>query len=141
MQLDIEYISIINNEVTWDESINLVAEPLISNQYITHGYINEIFESIKQLGFYIVISPQIALPHSRPSASVLKTGFSVLKSNKPIKFGSSDINLVVMFCSVDDSSHIAMLSTLCNKLCNEDDLNKILQAKTNIEIYNVLNQE
>ena len=141
MLLDIEYINIINNEVTWEESIHLVAKPLLLNNYITSGYINEIFESIKQLGFYIVIAPQIALPHSRPSSSVLKTGFSVLKSNKPIKFGSSDINLVVMFCSCDNSSHIAMLSTLCNKLCNADDLNKILQAKTNIEIYNILNQE
>ena len=141
MQLDIQYINIINNEVTWEQSIHLVAQPLLNNNYISSVYISEIFESIKQLGFYIVISPQIALPHSRPSISVLKTGFSVLKSNKSIKFGDSNINLVVMFCSIDETSHINMLSGLCNKLCNEDTLNQILKATTVVEIYNLLNKE
>jgi mannitol/fructose-specific phosphotransferase system IIA component (Ntr-type) len=138
----LNYISkdniIINKSyISWQESINLVAEPLLKNQSINQTYVDAIFKSIDKLGFYIVISKDIALPHARPEDGVIKKGISILKSQYPINFADHQIYLVIMFAATDKESHMKMIEKLINVIGNQELLNKIIKSNDHNEILEI----
>ena len=143
MKIDLNFINVINKQITWQESIELSAFSLLENNYITQNYIKSIFSSIKELGMYIIIDPKIALPHSRPENGAIKTGISILKSNFPITFSDAykEVKLVITFSSFDNTSHIQLLTELSEVLSNEDTLNKILNSTTKEEIWSIINEK
>ena len=75
---------------TWQEAIAISCEKLISKGYIAPAYIDDIIQSVDTYGPYIVILPNIAMPHAEGNfESVYKSGVSFTKFKEPVIFGSS----------------------------------------------------
>lgn len=70
----------------WEEAIHIAAEPLLAQNYIEPGYVEAMIDSVKTLGPYIVIAPNVAIAHARPDNHVNKVGISLLKLGVPINF-------------------------------------------------------
>jgi len=62
----------------WQESIRLVAQPLLKDKYITENYIEAMINVVKEYGAYIVVGKGVALAHARPEEGVNKLGLSVM---------------------------------------------------------------
>lgn len=72
---------------TWQEAIEVSCEKLLNRGYISNTYIEEIIKSVKEYGPYIVILPNIAMPHAEGNFdSVYKSGISFTKFKQPVKF-------------------------------------------------------
>ena len=48
----------------WEDSILACTKPLIEKKVIDQRYVDKIFESIDKYGPYIVLAPDVAMPHS-----------------------------------------------------------------------------
>lgn len=133
-----EFVVILDNVDSWQESIKCVFDPLLKAQCIDERYVQNVFEKIELYGAYHVIAPNIALPHGDFQCGVLKKSMAVLLLRKPIKFSddSYDVKLLVGFAPIDASSHLETLTHLSNLLSDEEQLQKILQASSTKELYN-----
>ncbi len=73
-----EFIQFEDKIDTWQEAIVKSSQPLLEKGYVEQSYVDAMIESVNEYGPYIVITPNVALPHARPEAGSKIMGFSVL---------------------------------------------------------------
>ena len=124
----------------WRQAIRTAAQKLLEKEYIEDKYIGKMIENVEKLGPYIILSDDVAMPHSRPEDGVKKTGISLLKLDEGVDFEeNSSIRLIFILAAKDSNSHIDMITELVNMLQDDEKLNRILNSKTENEILENLN--
>ena len=110
-----DYIQLDISVENFDEAIKASAQPLLTADVIENEYISSILSIYHEIGPYIVITKQIALPHApiEKGAKKLALGFTRLESNDPVKF-------LFPLSAPDNESHISLLSELAELLGNKD---------------------
>lgn len=132
-------ITLKKSVVNWQEAIKIAAQKLLEKGNIDERYINKMIENINKLGPYIVLTDDVAMPHSRPEDGVNKTGISLLKLDKGVSFGKgTDIRLVFILAAQDSDSHIELIAELIETLQNDKKLLNILQSRSEQEIIDNL---
>ena len=131
-------IQILPQVDSWEEAIKIASRPLLEKGYIEPRYIDTMISKVNELGFYIVLSEDVAMPHSRPEDGVLKMGMSLLKLDTPAKFGNNNIQIVITLAAKDNESHIDALANLVELLNDDEKIEKIKLAKTNQEILEII---
>lgn len=83
-----------DKEITdWREAIAESCLVLIDKEIIDETYVEEIIHCVEKYGPYIVIAPQVAMPHSsEKSDGVFGTAISFTKLKQPIRFESEGEN-------------------------------------------------
>lgn len=137
-----ENINLQINAKDWRAAMTAAGNLLVTGGYTTPSYTEEMIAAVETLGPYIVVAPGIALAHSRPAPSVLKTGISLATLASPINFGSEEndpVSIVFGLCATDNNSHINIISQLVNFL-DGDDSALFLQKSQSIEdVYLAIN--
>lgn len=126
----------------WQQAIRAAGELLISGQYTTEDYTQEMIEAVETLGPYIVVAPGLALAHSRPAPSVLKTGLSLVTLAEPVCFGSEEndpVDIVFALCATDNHSHIQIISQLVQFLDDEQNIALLKNATDVHTLYLAIN--
>lgn len=119
----------------WKEAINILGENLEKLNATNGEYKKQIIKNIENLGPYIVIENEIAIPHAGISDGVFRTDFSFLILEKPVKFGNEkEANFFFIFSSTNKEEHIEILNDFYNIILNKDFINKIPK----INNYNIL---
>lgn len=120
----------------WQEAIKIASQKLLENGYIEEKYIEKMIDNINKLGPYIILSDDVAMPHSRPEDGVKKTGMGLLKLERGITFGDEDtkVRLIFILGAKNSNLHVDMITELVDMLQDEDKLNKILTSKTEEEL-------
>lgn len=87
-----ELIKYSDKEITdWKEAIDESCQLLLEKKIIDQKYIDEIIRCVDEYGPYIVIVPQVAMPHSsEESEGVFGTAISFTKMKQPVVFESKD---------------------------------------------------
>ena len=127
---------------SWEDAVQFSAEPLLKGGEIKQSYIDGMIESVKEHGPYIVIAPNIALPHARPETGSVKIGYSVTKLNKPVSFlddGSADAQLFIALSCVDPETHLEMLQAIVMILSDQEKHDAIFAATTQDEMLALFN--
>ena len=89
----------------WREAIRMSCESLEADGTVDETYKEEIIACLEKYGPYIVIMPNVALPHSQEGAKgVNKTAIGFMKLEEPISFEEGDSHL-------DNEYSILMLFT------------------------------
>lgn len=129
---------------SWEEAIRLSCQKLKENTYISEQYIYEIIESIKSYGPYIVIMPNIAMPHATGNNfSVHKSGVSFTKFKEPVVFYDKKEQIektAILFFTLAASNaddHLQNIMNLTELLSNESLIDALIMSKT-IEDFNAL---
>ena len=125
----------------WQEAIRRAGELLLENGDIEEKYIDNMIESVRELGPYIVLTKGFALAHAAPSEVVKRTGISLINLEKPVDFGSSNdpVSVVMCMACVDKQSHIEHLQKLAVKLMEEEMIDKLGRCETDDELYKTIN--
>lgn len=127
----------------WRHSIQLAGDLLTKNGYTTNDYTVEMILVVEDLGPYIVVAPGIALAHSRPATSVIKTGLSLITLAEPVPFGSEEndpVDIVFGLCATDNASHILIISRLVEYLDDEVNL-EFLRCCTDVyDVWRAINR-
>ncbi|WP_392561835.1 PTS sugar transporter subunit IIA [Orbus sturtevantii] len=130
-----------DRQLSWQEAICLAANPLLNKGAITQNYINDVIKNIEINGSYIVLVPEIALPHARSNGNVLQTAMSFLKLTHPVTFPDG-MSVTVMFflASTDSDGHLDVLVELAEILADKNNQNLFRTAKKQEQILAILNQ-
>lgn len=126
----------------WREAIGAAGSLLIASGYTTADYTREMIEAVDEYGPYIVVAPGIALAHSRPAPSVLKTGLSLVSLAGPVNFGNQEndpVHIVLGLCATSNDTHLQMISRLVAFLDNEENI-ELLKTSSDInQVYCAIN--
>lgn len=125
----------------WQEAIRRAGELLLENGDIEEKYIDNMINSVHELGPYMVLTKGFALAHAAPSEVVKRTGISLINLEKPVDFGSSNdpVSVVMCMACVDKQSHIEHLQKLAMKLMEEGMIDKLGRCETDDELYKTIN--
>lgn len=116
----------------WRGAVRLVGFAFERSGAAAPDYADEMIATVEELGPYIVIAPGIALAHSRPSPSVIRTALAWVTLAEPVPFGHPDndpVSLVVGLAARDENGHINALAALAD-LLSDDDVRADLMAST-----------
>lgn len=122
---------------TWEEAVIKSSEPLLNMGYVEQSYIDAMINSVKEYGPYIVIAPNIAMPHARPESGSKKIGYSIMKLEKKVSFtedGENDALLFIAISCVDANKHLELLQAIIAVLSDEEKHDKAFAAKTKEEM-------
>lgn len=108
----------------WREAICISCQPLEADGSVTAGYKEEIIQAVEQYGPYIVIMPNVAIPHAQEhSHHVKKTAVSFLKLEKPVCFADGQEKKYVQhfftFASCNGNEHVENVKNLVNLLLDD----------------------
>ena len=126
----------------WKHSVRMSCEVLELDNTVDENYKEEIISCIEQYGPYIVIAPQVAMPHSQENAvGVNKTAISFMKLEESVSFDEGDpemdAKVFVTLASCDPNVHIDNMSRLSELLSNEKALEKIVAAESDEDLIKI----
>lgn len=127
----------------WRHAMQIAGNLLSQNGYTTRDYTQEMIHAVETLGPYIVVAPGIALAHSRPAPSVIKTGLSLTTLVEPVSFGSEEndpVEIVFGLCATDSNNHIRIISRLVEFLDNEKNLDFLKRCTDSNEVWHAINR-
>ena len=118
----------------WRDSIRASYVPLIKDNVVNEAYVNSVIECIEEYGPYIIIAPNVAMPHSSQGADgCTGTEVSFMKVKKPVKFDGEDDekDAIIFFSLAADNSdkHIKNIQSLMEVLLNEDLVSELLKVE------------
>ena len=127
----------------WRHAMQLAGDLLTRNGYTTEEYTQEMIHAVETLGPYIVVAPGIALAHSRPAPSVIKTGLSLTTLVEPVNFGSEEndpVEIVFGLCATDSNSHMQIMSRLVEFLDNEKNIEFLKHCTDSSDVWLSINR-
>ena len=118
----------------WEEAITASCAPIIAEGVIEPIYIQAVIDCVKKYGPYIVIAPNIAMPHSSEGAQgVNETAICFMKVEQPVHFDledpEKDARLFFVLAASDHDKHLENMMLLSEMLMNDDLVEELLQAK------------
>lgn len=120
---------------SWEDAVRMSCETLEADGTVEAGYKEEIIECIRKYGPYIIIMPNVAMPHSQEGAKgVHKTAIGFMKLNKPVSFEpgdeEKDARLFFTLASCNPEQHLLNMTRLSELLMNEGAVEALLSANS-----------
>ena len=132
-------ITLLDTIENWQEAIKIAAKPLLEKNKIQVSYIDAMIGNIKKFGEYIIIAPNVAMPHSRPEDGVNENCLAMLKLNNGVKFDNGErVQLFFVLGAKDNNSHINTLTELMEVVDDEEKIEKLSRVSTIDEIINLI---
>ena len=117
----------------WEDAVKAACAPILNEGVIMPEYVDAIISNVKEYGPYIVIAPDICIPHAKEEQYVKDTAICFMKTNKPVQFDkddtSKDARLFFVLASIDNDVHLNNLSELVTMLSDEEKLNMLLNSE------------
>jgi mannitol/fructose-specific phosphotransferase system IIA component (Ntr-type) len=135
--LSIDNVRILERANDWRDAIYRSVEPLEEHGFVESRYKDEIIKNVEEFGPYIVIAPQIAMPHVRPEQGAVKTQIGVTLFGEEVFFDGKDTpaRLFVTLAAQDSDSHMDALMKISELLSDEGMVEKILASKDVSTLY------
>ncbi|MDE1312239.1 PTS sugar transporter subunit IIA [Vibrio aestuarianus] len=131
----------------WKEAIKIGTDMLIASGAIDPRYHDAIISSVEELGPYIVIAPNLALPHARPENGVIRTAFALVTLNSPIYFDGEDepVDVLITLAGSSSDEHMEGLMEVTQVLDDEEsesgvDLDKLRRCRSKDDVYKVIDE-
>jgi len=123
----------------WREAIRMSCETLEADGTVEADYKEEIIACVEKYGPYIVIMPNVVIPHSQEHAKgVNKTAVGFMKLHKPVRFtpgdSTTDAQLFFTLASCDSNQHLENISKLSEMLMNEELVEELAKVNTPEEL-------
>lgn len=134
------FIQIDDEVKDWETAIRIAAKPLLDNGYIRSTYIQKMIDYVKKYGPYIIVVPNVALPHGKPEDGAIKIGMSLLVLKKPVSFTKEkkhQVKLLFVLSSIDQETHLRALSQLSEVLSSASIFEKITKCNDAYQIWKI----
>lgn len=118
----------------WEDAVQASCKPLINDGAIEEAYVDAIISNVKKYGPYIVIAPNICIPHAQEGVvGVNETAMCFMRTKNPIHFSDDpdqDARLFFVLASTDNEVHLQNLSNLVGLIEDEAIVDKLLEAES-----------
>jgi PTS system ascorbate-specific IIA component len=126
----------------WEDAIEASCKPLIEEGAIEHSYVDSIISNVKKYGPYIVIAPEICIPHAQEGLEgVNKTSICFMRTKEPVHFSDDpeqDARLFFVLASKDSEMHLKNLTNMVGLIENEVIVEKLLEAESKEDLEEIL---
>ena len=133
-----EYIQLGIKANGWEEALYLAAMPLLKKKVITREYIHAMIESCKKSGEYIVILPNIALPHAKPDQGAMDLGLSITVLSEAVSIAQKQFKYIFTLSAVDNQKHLKAMSQLINLLEDKVFYDLLTSSTDSVQIYDYI---
>lgn len=134
-ELSINRIAILPSVKNWEEAVKESVKLLEKDGVVPASYKDEIISSVNELGPYIFIAPDIALPHVQMFGET-KVGVSLLKLNESVSYDEErSAFLFFAFSAEDGNSHIGLIQELATFLSDDNHISDLKEKNTVGEIF------
>ncbi|MDE1549301.1 BglG family transcription antiterminator [Jeotgalibaca caeni] len=128
----------------WEDAIRFGGQLLKDRDAIEQRYIEEMIRAVKELGNYVVITSNVAMPHASPDKGVKEIGMSLITLKEAVPFGdveSDRVQIVICLAAVDSTSHLHALQALVDYLNDEPFMKLLTSGSSKEEIIEYINEE
>ena len=130
---------------SWEDAIRASYQPLLKDGTVEDVYVKAVIECVNKYGPYIVIAPNIAMPHSTEGAvGCHGTAISFMKVKDEVDFDPDDpekkARLFFSLAAVDHEAHMNNIQQLMESLMNEEIVDALLAADTPEELASIAKQ-
>lgn len=94
------------------EAIEAGANILKDKKYVTRAYVNDLINKEEEELLYFFLNSETVLVYTEPKENVLKSGFSLVKLNKPLIFNNKKVENFICFAPKGDLKDQEMLFKL-----------------------------
>ena len=96
-------------------------------------------ENVEKLGDYIILVPNVAMPHARPELGAKGTGASFLKLNEPVMFGEGKkVQLIICLATKNNEEHLLLLQNISYLIDEEEKVASLLGTNSEKEFYDLV---
>ena len=88
--IDAGAIALGRDAKTWEEAVRLAGDLLVRGGVCAPSYVQDMVDTVRELGPYIVVTPGVALAHARPKGSVARNGIAIATFPDGVAFGNAD---------------------------------------------------
>ena len=122
--------------LTWEDAIKVACQPLVEQKIIEPEY-----PGVHEFGPYIVIAPEICIPHAQEGKGVNDTAVAFMNIEEAVDFGpGADYkpHLFFVLASTDNEKHLNNLSELVTLLDDETIINAFVEARSKEDLEKIL---
>lgn len=117
----------------WEDAVKASCKPLIDEGAIETEYVDSIIASIKKFGPYIVIAPNICIPHAQEGKGVNETAVCFMRTEEPVHFSDDpeqDARLFFVLASTDNERHMQNLVSMVGLIEDQSIVEKLINSKS-----------
>lgn len=117
----------------WEDAVKASCKPLIDEGVIELEYVDSIIASIKKFGPYIVIAPNICIPHAQEGKGVNETAVCFMRTEEPVHFSDDpeqDARLFFVLASTDNERHMKNLVNMVGLIEDQNVVEKLINSKS-----------
>lgn len=123
---------------TKEEAIRFAGEALVKGGYVEDNYVDAMLEREEITSTYM--GNNVAIPHGTEDAkkAVNKSGFTVVQVPNGVEFNGEQAKLIFGIAG-KDGTHLEILSSIAVICSEQENVDKMIQAKTAQEIKDIIN--
>ncbi|MBU5363142.1 PTS sugar transporter subunit IIA [Enterococcus raffinosus] len=126
---------------SWQEAIRLSAEPLVNNGTVEDTYVEAMIQNVLENGNYIILLPQIAMPHARPEYGSKGVGLTFLRVKEPVMFPDGEpVKIFFTLSSDSPEGHLDLIASLGELLSDEELYQKLFDVETEAELLDLVKE-
>lgn len=131
----------IDSVESWQEAIRIGAKPLVEQGIVEESYVQAMIQNVLDNGNYIILLPQVAMPHARPEHGSNGVGMTFLHLKEPVMF-PEDEPVKVFFTLSSDSpdGHLDLIASLGELLSDEELYQKLFEVETEQALLDLFNE-
>lgn len=127
---------------SWEEAIRASYRKMLEQNIVEDIYVEKVIASVKEYGPYIVLLPNVAMPHASQGAEgVNKSAIAFMKVETPVSFSpgdtEKDAQLFFALAALDSTQHLNNITQLSELLMNEEIVEALKTVKTPEDLLNL----
>ena len=124
------------SDISWQEAIQLAAQPLLNNQFIEYCYLEKMINKIQFEQPYIMLVEGLIIAHAGIDDGVNQVAMSLLRLPEKIDIcGYMQVDLIVILATNNPQKHLKALAQLNELLEFHEGAMRIRHAKNNQELW------
>lgn len=127
----------------WRQVVKECGKLLVDANDVDEPFVDSMIEVVEEFGPYMILAPEVAFFHGRPSEAVHRVCISLITLAEPVifeEYKKEKIKCAFAFGAIDSESHIKVLKGVAELLQDKEFLNLIRENGEKIDILNVINK-
>ncbi len=121
--------------LSWQAAVDLALKPLLKRKYIEWSYRDEVFDTLRDIGFYAITDGAFALLHGKAKKGVNKTSISLLINDPAVDFEGKQVKVIFCLAAKNPKDHIPAMITLMRMVKKTDLIARLQKAPAPDEVY------
>lgn len=139
-KFSIDHISIMKEDVNWEEIVDRSMLPLLRRNSITEKYINKTKTIFYHNYEQMLIATNVYLPHAATEYGVKKKDFQIIILKKPVFTPTGEeVKMVVALAPSVDNDHVPTLIRLNNLFMDKNVMCEMMKEDNIFTIQSILN--